>query len=178
MKRIWVLAVIVVLVLVHGVAFGQPLDRSTINRWADSMEEIERWGEAQADLYGDDDDFDDSDLYESFARAARDNAEIRRIIGRHGFSSGDQWAQLGSRIMHAYGSMQMGDHAPELQQEMRRQMDEIDRLPYLTPEQKQMMRQEIQRSMGMMEDFHDAPPEDVAAVRANRGRLDRLFEDD
>ncbi|TVQ37485.1 MAG: hypothetical protein EA384_11490 [Spirochaetaceae bacterium] len=174
MKPVSVIMASVVLLLVGAsVHAQQPLDRGTINRWADSMEEVQRWGESRIDLDGD----ASMDFAASFARAAREHAEVQRIIARHGFSSGDQWARTGSRIMHAFAAMKMDAYAPAMEREMRQQLEEIERNPHLPPEQRQMMRQQIELAMGSAEAFADAPAEDVAAVRANRQRLDRLFED-
>ena len=175
MKQVSVIVASVTLLLVGALLHAQqPLDRGTINRWADSMEEVQRWGESRIDLDGGDASMD---FAASFARAAREHAEVRRIIARHGFPSGDQWAQTGSRIMHAYGAMKMDAYAPAMEREMRQQLEEIERMPHLTPEQRQMMRQQIEQAMGFVQESSDAPAEDVAAVRANRQRLDRLFED-
>jgi hypothetical protein len=169
------LALLVGTTILHA---QQPLDRGTINRWADSMLEIQRWSENQPDM---DDGFDDSDPFNfesSLALAARQHGEIRRIIGRHGFSSGDQWAAVGSRIMNAYSAMHMDEESPEFQREMQQAIREIDQNPHLSAEQKEMMRNQMQMAMGMMTQMADAPAADVAAVRANRAKLDQVFDDD
>lgn len=184
MKRLTTLALGMILMLGTGVVFGQQaLDSGTINRWADSMEEIQEWGETQDDFddgLGDDidDPGDPMDFENSFAEAARRHAEVRRIISRHGFSNGDAWASIGARILNAYGSMRMGEEAPGHRRELEQQLREIDNSPHLTPQQKQMMRQQMEQAMMMMDEMSDAPPQDVAAVRANRARLSRLFEDE
>lgn len=175
---------VVVLLLGTGMVFAQQaLDNGTINRWADSMEEIQEWGESQDDFEdGFEDDIEDPDdpldFEGSFAEAARQHAEVRRIISRHGFSDGDHWASVGARIVQAYAALEMGDASGDYRQEMEEQLREIDNSPHLTPEQKQMMRQQMAQAMQMMEEMSNAPPQDVAAVRANRSRLARVFEDE
>ncbi len=162
-----------VLLLGAGMAFAQQtLDSGTVNRWADSMEEIQEWGKTQDDF---DDPSDPMDFEGAFAEVAQRHAEVRRIIGRHGFSDGDEWAAIGARVLNAYGATRMDEEAPGYRQEMETQLREIENSPHLTPEQKQMMRQQMEQAMQMMEGMSEAPPEDVAAVRANRARLDRLF---
>jgi hypothetical protein len=184
MRLLTTLTLGVALLLGTGMVFAQQaLDNGTINRWADSMEEIQEWGESQEDFDdGFEDDFEDPDdpldFEGSFAEAARQHAEVRRIIARHGFSDGDHWASVGARIMQAYAALEMGETSGDYRQEMEEQLREIDNSPHLSPEQKRMMRQQMQDAMQMMEGMSDAPPADVAAVRGNRARLDRLFEDE
>lgn len=153
------------------------LDGPTIQRWADSMAELQAWGE---DLDDDDDlEIDDPmDFERSLAQAAREHAEVRRIVARHGFRDGDHWAGVGGRIMNAYWALMMQDEAPEMHSEMQRQIEEIEQNPHLSREQKEMMRNQMEQAMGMMGRLAEAPPADIAAVRANRERLDRLFEDE
>ncbi len=182
MKITRVLVTVMVLLCVGALVYAQrPLDRGTINRWADSMDEFERWSEAQGDLDSFDDDYDDyddpMDFETAFAQAAREHAEIRRIISRHGFSDGTEWAQIGARIMRAYGAVEMGEQAPEYRSEMQRQLDELEDNPHFDDETRAMMRRQMEEAMGTMAQVWDAPEADVAAVRANRARLERLFED-
>ncbi|MFP4431481.1 MAG: hypothetical protein ACOCW6_04555 [Spirochaetota bacterium] len=180
MRLLTTLTLGVALLLGTGVAFAQQaLDDGTINRWADSMEEIQEWGESQDDFENDFENPEDPlDFEGSFAEAARRHAEVRRIIARHGFSDGDEWAAIGARVLNAYGAMRIEEEAPDYRQEMEAQLREIENSPHLTPEQKQMMRQQMEQAMQMMEGTADAPPADIAAVRGNRARLDRLFEDE
>jgi hypothetical protein len=164
------------LLLVSGVVFAQQaLDNNTVNRWADSMEEIQEWGETQSDF---DDPSDPMDFEGAFAEVAQRHAEVRRIIARHGFSDGDEWAAIGARVLNAYGAMRMEEESPGYRQEMETQLREIENSPHLTPEQKQMMRQQMEQAMQLIEGMSDAPPADVAAVRGNRARLDRLFDEE
>jgi hypothetical protein len=177
--RIGVLALVAALIpcLVYA---QERLDNRTIGRWADSMEELQAWADQQDD--SDDEMFeevdDPMDFEFAFAKAVRENAEIRRIIGRHGFNDGDRWARTGGRIMNAYSAMRMDEESPGLQRDMQRQIDEIERNPNLSREEKNMMQDQMRQAMGMMNRAADAPPEDVAAVRAHRDRLNRLFEEE
>ncbi len=181
MKTITRYSTLLVLLLLAGtVSAQQALDRATVNRWADSMLEIQRWADAQPDSMFDD-DFDDEDPFNfeaSLARSVQQYGEVRRIVNRHGFSNGDQWASVGSRIMNAYFAIQMELESPEMNREMQEALREIDASPHLTPEQKAMMRAQIQQGMQMVEQMASAPPADIAAVRANKAKLDQVFDDD
>lgn len=181
MKTITRFSTLMVLLLLAGTVFAQQaLDRATVNRWADSMLEIQRWADTQPDSLFDD-DFNETDPFDfegSLARSVQQYGEVRRIINRHGFSNGDQWASVGSRIMNAYFAIEMERESPEMNREMQEALREIDSSPHLTPEQKAMMRAQIQQGMQMVEQMSNAPPADIAAVRANKAKLDQVFDDD
>lgn len=164
-----------------GPLFAQvSLNRDTIHRWADSMEEIEAWGETSG-LPEDDADsademgFDAMDFEESFLRAAREHAQIRSIISRHGFRSTEQWAETGARILRAYGAMEMGEYVQDERREIEQQMQELRNNPHLDDHSREIMLMQMEQMLAMMEHAANAPPADVAAVRAERTRLNRLF---
>ncbi len=167
------------LIMLAAPAFAQQLDRATVNSWADSMEELERWGDRQGEL---DDDYtgaeDPGDFQSALAQIARHDREVQRIIERHGFSSGGEWAAVGSQIFNAYLALQMREQEPEMQRQFQEQIDAIEQNPHLSDEQRRQMRAQMEEVMGMMGGLFTAPEEDIAAVQANRARLDRLFNKD
>ena len=160
-------------------AFGQQLNRATVNNWADSMEELERWGDRQGRL---NDDYagaeDPGDFQSALARIARQDREVQRIIERNGFASGSEWATVGSQIFNAYLALQMREQEPEMQREFQEQIDAIEENPHLNEDQRRQMRAQMEEMMSMMGDVFTAPEEDIAAVEANRSRLDRLFDNE
>lgn len=170
------------LVLATGLAHGQSLDGDTINRWANTMEELKGLDDERLDRdHGADMDMDmenPMDFEAAMAQSARENREVRRIIQRHGFRNGDEWANVGGRVTRAYSAMMMEQQAPEMDQEMQQQMRELENNPNIPEQQKAMIRQQMQAAQGMMQQMSDAPEEDIQAVRANRARLDQVFEDD
>ena len=182
MSPVRILMPLLALLLLSTAGHARNLDADTIDRWAASMEEFKGWDDRSLD---EDEDIDMDmnmedplDFETSMARAARENPEMRRIIRRHGFSNGDEWANVGSRIMRAYSAIMMDQEAPEMDREMQQQMRELENNPNISEQQKAMIRQQMQAAQGMMQQMSDAPAEDIQAVRANRGRLSQVFEDD
>ncbi len=169
MKRIAILSLAVVLATVTVTALAQsPLNRTTINNWVSMMKELQLWDhDAGADA--------DMNFDMMFRQAPRGYPEFQRILNRHGFRDAQDWTEVSTRITQAYWTMQFRDEESEYRAEMQQQLDEIERSPHLTPEQRQAMRQQMEMTMTMMGQMFDAPEADVDAVRANRAALDELF---
>ncbi len=165
------------LLLLVSPAFAGDLDSQTVNNWADSMQELEEWGDRQGEMDDDYTDVDDpGDFQSALSRMAEQDREIERIIERHGFSDGAEWAETGSRIFNAYLAVEVREQEPEMQREFQQQIEEIEANPHLSDEQKQQMRSQMEQMMGMMGEIFTAPEADMAAVEANKSRLDELFD--
>ena len=175
-ERNRLIALVGALFLIASPLLAGDLDARTVDNWAASMEELEAWGDSQNDL---DDDYagadDPQDFQSALSRMVQQDREIQRIIERHGFADGAEWAEVGSRIFQAYLAVQMREQEPEMQREFQEQMEAIDSNPHLSEEQKQEMRSQMEQMMGMMSGMFTAPEADMAAVQERRSRLDELF---
>lgn len=160
------------------------LDGSTIDRWIDSMEELQKWGDEQPDAAIDPDfnadmgnpmDFDFGAMLE---RSAREHSEVRSIVRDYGFSP-EEWADVGTRIFHAFMAIEMKGASAEAEREMAEAREQIENNPHMSEQQKEMMRQQLQHAQqamgGMVE---DVPDDDRRAVESRRDRLNRFFEVD
>lgn len=160
---------------------AQDLDEDVIGRWANSMEQLEAWGAEQDDLDESDfvDESDPSDVELSMLRTIERHEDVRNIAEENGFEP-EQWANLGGRIVNAYGALTIEDDPQagsyeEMQEQMSQQIEAFEQDPNVTDEQIAMVREQMESALNMMERMYNAPEADVDAVRANRDRLDELF---
>jgi|GEM_PF-1662333 len=158
------------------------LDGGTIDRWMDAMSAIQKWSEGQEEEMEMEDALEEQggfDFGRMMARSMRQNAELSRIIQRHGFRSPDAWGEASGRIFNAFAALQMEKHAPEMEQQMAEALRRLDENPHMTAEQKAQMRQQMQQQMGAMPAFAGEVPEaDLRAVKSREAALRRLFEEE
>lgn len=160
------------------------LDGSTIDRWVDAMEELQSWGDEQPDTAFDP-DFNNNmggpmnfDFGAMLERSAREHGEVRSIVRDHGFSP-EEWAEVGSRIFHAFIAIEMKGASAKAESEMTKALQQIEDNPNMSEQQKDMMRQQLQhaqQAMGGM--IKDVPDTDRRAVESRRDRLNRVFDVD
>lgn len=179
-SRMGVLAAVFAL-FVTSPAFA--LDGATIDRWIGSMAELQEWGEEHEGELDEGMGPSDAEGQSGFdfearmAEAVREYDEIQSIVERHGFSDGDQWANVGSRIYQAYLNLKMAGVSGEMEREMAEAMREMEADPDMTAEQKAQMRRQMEQQMQAMSGMMQKAPEtDLRAVRQKEADLDRLFE--
>ncbi len=155
------------------------LDTSTVERWADSMENLQEWAEREGieDRPGAKiDEPMDFDFERMMAESAREHPGAERVIRDAGFDSIDEWARVGGRILSAWIAEEMAAESDDMDAEMAEALREIDDNPHMSEEQKQMMRQQIEQMYGMRADLAYAPEADRRAVRQSRARLERIMD--
>ena len=172
-----VVALGLALLTVPMITFAQQeLTGDIVNRWIDSMDAVDEWGQNQegiADALGEPED--PTDFQAIMQEAARQFPEIGAIIESHGFDGSEQWAAIGARILNAYGAVVMGAQAEVYLQQMNQQLEEIENNDALSQAQKSEMRAQIDQAKSMITGIFQASEEDQAAVRANRSRLETVF---
>lgn len=170
------------LMLAAVAASATDLDSDVIDRWANSMDEIEVWAQENEMSDADMTDPDDpTNLEASMSMAVSQNPGMQDIIEDHGFNDGDTWASTGARIVNAYGAVVMEEDPQagsyeEMQQQMQAQLEQLESDPNINEQQLEMIREQASGAMAMMERMASAPEADKDVVRNNRGRLDQLFE--
>lgn len=159
------------------------LDGDVIERWTSSMEDLEAWASTQEGLTEEDfvDESDPSNVELSMLRTVERNPDVRDIVDDNGFSDGEEWAVVGSRIINAYGSLMLeaegGDQSvEEMRQQAEQQLAAMENNPEVPPEQLAMMEQQIEGSIRMLEQWMNAPDEDVAVVREHADRIDSVLQ--
>ena len=158
---------------------AQALDDNAINNWVDSMEALQSWSE-DADVEDEpiaDGAPGDADFEKMLAESARQYPEAESIIQDNGFSGADDWASTGSRILNAWMALEASEEAPRMEEEMERQMREIEDNPHISDEQREMMKQQMEQARGMIQGMTEGvSEEDKAAVERNRDRLSAVMQ--
>lgn len=172
-----------VVLTLFAVSPALALDSRTIDRWVDSMEELQSWADdnvadMEDDFSGEMDDPMNFDFEAQLARTAREHSRVESIIRDHGFSA-DEWANVGSRIFQAFMAVNMEGASAEMDAEMAEAMREMEESPHMTEEQKQMMRQQMQQAQQMMGSMGEGVSDsDRRAVEARMDRLNEFFDAD
>ncbi|MCL7942525.1 hypothetical protein [Marinobacter sp. ATCH36] len=97
--------------------------------------------------------------------------QLEDVVQQHGFSSPEQWGQIGDRIFHAWSALEMGQQSGQVNQEMARAMEEIDNNPNMSEAQKQQMREMMGGAMSAFEQAASAPEADKQAVQPHMEAL-------
>ena len=106
------------------------------------------------------------------------------IIKRTGFSSPQQWASAGDRIMIAYSAYQLknppqnnGANMGAITDEMQASLERIEKNQFISSEQKQILKNKIQNSMALMSDPNYIENENIPIISPYIARLNSLFKD-
>lgn len=160
-------------------AQAQALDDGAIDRWLESMEELQAWGERQDAL--DEDDFradhpQDLDFENILAQTAREHDEVREIIRRHGYDDVGEWSAVGGRIFQALLAVQM-EISPETKREIEQTIREMEENPNISREQKEQFRRQMeQQAERISAMFEDVPSDDVEAVERRMDDIMAVLE--
>lgn len=103
-------------------------------------------------------------------------ADMRDVVGFHGFTSPEAWAQVGDRVLHAFVALQLEGEEARLRREMRAALRQIDANPELSPDQRRVMKEIMADALGGMQIVMQATPADMAAVRPHQQRLRRAMD--
>jgi len=106
------------------------------------------------------------------------------IINKAGFSSPQEWASTGDRIMIAYGAYQLKNPPQnkaatldEIKNEMQTSLERIEKNQFISNEQKQTLINKIQKSMALMSDPNYIDNENIPIISPYLVRLNSLFKD-
>lgn len=102
--------------------------------------------------------------------------DLAQLASRHGFSSVEQWADVGDRTMNAYAVASSGMPASDIEAAYRKAVADISNHPDMPAAQKEAilagMKKGHQRNMNTLQ----ATEQDLAAVRPHMAELDKLFD--
>lgn len=102
--------------------------------------------------------------------------EFEEIAEDHGFSSPEEWGEVGDRVLKAFMAASMDANAREMQAQMEETLRELENNPDISPEQKQMMRDSMGSGMAQFKAMTDAPAADIEAVKPFLPELRRAFD--
>lgn len=170
-----------VVVQSHAASF----DSKAVESYINSLPEVEAFGERMESQGKDEAWLNDvspmeGDTFDPHTRGISalkqhdpaEYAELGKIVGRHGFSSGENWAAVGDRVILAYGALKAESENPELF-EMVKQMESMDeRMLAMMPAE---VRAQMEQALAMARSFARVPDSDKQVVRPHVARLDAVF---
>jgi hypothetical protein len=183
-RRCWLSAVIAVLVVTAPVAYAQrALDRDTVTRWIAAAQEVQTWAEEQddVDLM---EELSEGDDLPNFARIERAYSElyereprVRNAARSQGFRIADEWGNISARI--TVGLMHLARSDQGLDAEIAHAMRELDENPDMTPQMRDMIRQQMQQAVGNLDRMTDGVKEaDLPILREMQSELRAVIEGD
>ncbi len=166
---------------------AQPLARQQVENWLAAAAELEAWGEQQTQALPEvgfdafmraDGSFDAPAWERELHQVMSAYPEVDRILKRGGFTDVAEWARVTLQVTKAYFTLHMAETGPEMEQYMQEAMRQLEAAAHIPPEQREMMRQQMQQTIGMsrlwLQDVSDA---DVALIREMRAEIEAYFED-
>lgn len=109
--------------------------------------------------------------------------EFKRIILAAGFSSPQQWATVGDRIMRAYTSARIiREMTPEKRRKMIKSIEEVKKNEYLSPEIKKQLLNGLTQAITMADNMTESAMTESAkadqeTLKPYLAKLERLFEE-
>ena len=160
----------------YGFSLTDTQVRNFIASFAEMQEMLdESYDEAEDPRENEEDkDFSPSAMISDFMTEIQGHelyGNVERLIRRHGFSGVNEWSAVGDRVMRAAFALEMGEHAPEMDEEMAEFMRNIEDNPHLDEAQKRQIINEMQAATESMAELAAAPEEDKDAVRPHMKTL-------
>jgi len=104
--------------------------------------------------------------------------EFSSIIQGAGFSSVEQWANIGDRIIRAYLSLRIvAEMTPEKIQEIQKSLAEVKQNNYLSPEVKKQLLNSLKRSITLEKNMSNGDKADQKSLKAHLVELEQYFEE-
>lgn len=163
---------------------AEALTDQTIRSFISSLEALQGMEDDYDELATEENDGEMPDMSRIFSSSVEEMKgrdmynELEDVVQQHGFSSPEQWGEIGDRIFHAWGALEMGKQSGDMNQEMARAMEEIDNNPHMSEAQKQQMREMMGGAMSAVEQAANAPEADKQAVRPHIEALRAATESD
>ncbi|MGO1501386.1 MAG: hypothetical protein ACTHWH_08915 [Marinobacter sp.] len=101
---------------------------------------------------------------------------LEDLVQDNGFNNLDEWAVTGDRIYGAWMAIEMGDESPELNQEMKSAMADLENNPSMSDQQKAQMRSMMEAALGVTQMASNVPPADIEAVRPHVNALKTITD--
>lgn len=183
----WVAYASGVMLLFAGFALqasASTLSDAQVRAFIASMPDIQALGERYPDLEDVDDDDDDIDMANPMSsgiaklRGHEAYGPLTQIVKRHGFSSPEQWGQVGDRVIRALLAITMDESPSSSKAEMAEALKQIDENPNLSAEHKDELKKMMSGGMQMMQSVSEVPPADIKTVRPHLAELQRVMQFD
>lgn len=105
--------------------------------------------------------------------------KVNVIVQKHGYEDYTDFLVKAGTIITAYTAVEMGREAGSVQPEIQQAIQEIDKNPNLTSEQKKQMKEALIQSSKAMEDYSKSAStdENIAAVKPYTSQIKQMLED-
>ncbi|PCJ44561.1 MAG: hypothetical protein COA76_16425 [Moritella sp.] len=104
--------------------------------------------------------------------------EFKTIINKAGFSSPEQWAVVGDRVMRAYMSLKaLEELTPEKIQELQVSIEAVEKNEYLSAETKKQLLGSMKQMITLKSDMPEESKADQDALKPYLAKLNSLFEE-
>ena len=183
-RHLNVLFVVLFMLAAATVATAEPLNEGRIQGFLNSLEDLQALGERAKD----------TEMFENMGQEIQESArkgdfrpmslmvekmrghsihnEFASIVSEHGFDHPGDWANTGDRVMRAMAAMELkGPDRGDVKAEMEAMMKKMENNPNISEQQRQRMRQQMEKAVAGMEAMANAPQADIEAVRPYRDRI-------
>lgn len=106
-------------------------------------------------------------------RASTGYDEMLAAVKRHGFGSVEEWATVGDRSIRAYAALRMEVEAPKVEAQMKEMRENLAKSGMPAQQQEAMLKM-MSSSVEVLNTFADVPAADKKAVAPFAAQFDRL----
>lgn len=174
-------ATLVILAVYFGlahVANSEPLTPQQVERFIASMPELTALGEKhdEGKQHGIDPRRPMGSSLEQMDKHSPAYADLARLSSRHGFTSPEQWANVGDRTIQAYGFAKNSLSADQVKAGYQQGVANVRNDPKLSEKQKEAVLAGMEKGHKRNMDALLAAEKDIPAVQPHLNTLGRLLE--
>lgn len=104
------------------------------------------------------------------------HAEMQKVLSAHGFSSFPEWVKVAQTVVITYSFVRSGDNPPGgLAPQAQKALDEIDKDPSMSAEQKAQIKAMMQQQMAMARRLQPLP-ENVTLVKSMLPQISKVLD--
>lgn len=171
-----VLTALLTALVITGAAMAQePFDKKEMNRLIETMP---GWLQLVETLGQDLDDPSDPSAWEALMDAKR----IQNYLADQGWSDTDRFLYVASHAAMGLGALLAQETQPQMRAEIEESRREIMNNPQLSQEMKEQLLAALEQAQAQMTGLQDmaqnVPPDEMALIKANRNRLEEVFDVD
>lgn len=103
------------------------------------------------------------------------HAEMQKVLKAHGFSSFPEWVKVAQTVAITYSFVRSGDGPGQLAPQAQKALDEIDKDPNMSVEQKAQIKAMMQQQMAMAKRLQPLP-ENVSLVKSMLPQISKVLD--
>ena len=133
---------------------------------------FEEMDEEDEEDYDENEDFDIQTVTEEFIKGVTGHAEMEKIIKKSGFDSVQEWAEVAAKVFMAVATIELKENMVEFDKSMEEMRKESAAMG-MTEEQLEQYESQVRAAM---QQFQNAPEEDIEAVTPHLDELKTIME--